>query len=47
MLILVKPELENQIIMSDFAMVMENFGIGAQTGRTNEKEEPEKAPQPA
>ena len=28
MLILVKPELDNAIVVSDFEMVMENFGIG-------------------
>jgi len=28
MLILVKPELENTIVVSDVKMVMENFGIG-------------------
>jgi len=29
MLILVKPELENTIVLSDVKMVMENFGIGS------------------
>jgi len=31
MLILVKPELENTIVLSDIKMVMENFGIGEQS----------------
>lgn len=29
LLILVKPELENTIVVNDVKMVMENFGIGA------------------
>lgn len=29
MLILIKPELENHIMLQDVQMVMENFGIGS------------------
>jgi hypothetical protein len=44
MLILIKPELENHIMLQDVQMVMENFGIesGRQSPEKSQKEKGEK-----